>query len=42
MLDIAAKVGKEVKGPNSYEVSEIYLNKEVNVMKEWIKSFRPT
>ena len=42
MLNIAAKVGKGVKGPNSYQVSKIYLNKEVNAMKECIKYFRPT
>ncbi|XP_057970336.1 uncharacterized protein LOC131159441 [Malania oleifera] len=39
MLDIAAEVGKGVKGPSPYEISEIYLEQEYQEMKNYIASF---
>ncbi|XP_028060037.1 uncharacterized protein LOC114263653 [Camellia sinensis] len=40
MLDVAAEVGPEVKGPSAYEVSEVYLGMEHDEMTEWIGSFK--
>ncbi|XP_057452112.1 uncharacterized protein LOC130743915 [Lotus japonicus] len=42
LIVAAAEVGKNVKCPTPYEVSDVYLEAEYNTMQEWIKTLKGT
>ncbi|XP_057443806.1 uncharacterized protein LOC130735955 [Lotus japonicus] len=42
LIVAAAEVGKNVKCPTPYEVSDVYLEEEYNTMQKWIKTLRGT
>ncbi|KAK5785378.1 hypothetical protein PVK06_039960 [Gossypium arboreum] len=35
------KVGKSVKGPSAYEMTEVYLEEEYKEIQEWVNAFKP-
>lgn len=39
-IDVAAEVGIGVKNPTPYQLSEVYLKREHEEMKQWIDSFK--
>ncbi|KAK5839146.1 hypothetical protein PVK06_007911 [Gossypium arboreum] len=41
VLQVAAEVGKSVRGPSTYEVTGVYLEEEYKEIQEWVNSFKP-
>ncbi|KAK8584443.1 hypothetical protein V6N12_068687 [Hibiscus sabdariffa] len=41
VLQVAAEIGKSVKGPLAYEVTRVYLDEEYTKIQEWVNGFKP-
>ncbi|KAK9003425.1 hypothetical protein V6N11_060989 [Hibiscus sabdariffa] len=41
VLQVAAEIGKSVKGPSAYEVTGVYLDEEYTEIQEWVNGFKP-
>ncbi|MBA0777427.1 hypothetical protein Gotri_005447 [Gossypium trilobum] len=41
VLQVAAEVGKSIRGPSAYEVTGVYLEEEYNEIQEWVNAFNP-
>ncbi|KAK9032046.1 hypothetical protein V6N11_056330 [Hibiscus sabdariffa] len=41
VLQVAAEIGKSVKGPSAYEVTGVYLDEEYKEIQEWVNGFKP-
>ncbi|KAK8499857.1 hypothetical protein V6N12_072560 [Hibiscus sabdariffa] len=41
VLQVAAEIGKSVKGPSAYEVTGVYLDEEYTEIQAWVNGFKP-
>ncbi|KAE8655259.1 hypothetical protein F3Y22_tig00117034pilonHSYRG01653 [Hibiscus syriacus] len=41
VLQVAVEVGKSLRCPSAYEVTEVYLEEEFREIQEWVKEFKP-
>ncbi|KAK8521905.1 hypothetical protein V6N12_066477 [Hibiscus sabdariffa] len=41
VLQVAAEIGKSVKGPSAYEVTGVHLDEEYKEIQEWVNGFKP-